>query len=156
MILLSFVLCIAVALLSAVGPALHVFRSDLAGSLRKSGRSSTSSRTARLTRRWLVIGEVALSCIAIIGAGLVVRSFRKSTQAKLGFDPAGVTVARLYLSSAGYSAEEESRFDRTLALKLRDAPGVESASYAIELPLLGSGSETTEVEGYTPRRGRAW
>jgi predicted permease len=155
MILLSFVLCFVVATLSAIVPALHVVRSDLAGSLRDSGRSSTSSRATRLTRRWLVIGEVALSCVAIIGAGLVVRSFRKSSQAKLGFDPGGVTVARLYLSSAGYSAEEERRFDRTLLEKLRDAPGVESASYAIELPLVGGGSETTEVQGYSPREGES-
>jgi predicted permease len=155
MILFSFVLCFVVAVLSAIGPALHVLRADLAGSFRDSGRSSTSSRAARLTRRCLVIGEVALSCVAIIGAGLFVRSFRKSSQAKLGFDPGGVTVARLYLSSAGYSAEEERRFDRTLALKLRDAPGVESASYAIELPLVGGGTETTEVEGYTPRAGES-
>ena len=155
MILLSFVLCFVVAVVSAIGPVLHVFRRDLAGSLRDSGRTSTSSRAARLTRRWLVIGEVALSCVAIIGAGLFVRSFRESSQAKLGFDPGGVTVARLYLSSAGYSAEEERRFDRTLALKLREAPGVESASYAIELPLVGGGTETTEVEGYTPRVGES-
>jgi predicted permease len=153
MISLAFVLCLLVAVLSAIAPALHVFRSDPAGSLRESGRSCTSSRAAHITRRWLVIGEVALSCVAIMGAGLFVRSFRKSTQAKLGFDPGGVTVARLYLSSAGYSAEEETRFDRMLVEKLRDAPGVESASYAIELPLLGSGSETTEVEGYTAREG---
>jgi predicted permease len=155
MILLSFVLCLAVAVLPAIAPALHVFRSALAGSLRESGRTSTSSRAAHITRRWLVIGEVALSCVAIIGAGLFVRSFRKSSQAKLGFDPGGVTVARLHLSSAGYSAEEERRFDRTLLEKLRDAPGVESASYAIELPLVGSGSETTEVEGYTARKGES-
>ena len=96
MVLFSLMLCLAVAVLSAVGPAVHVFRSDLAGSLRENGRSSTSSRAARLTRRWLVVGEVALSCMAIIGAGLFVRSFRESSRAKLGFDPGGVTVARLY------------------------------------------------------------
>jgi hypothetical protein len=52
-----------------------------AGSLRESGRSYTSSRAAHVTRRWLVIGEVALSCVAIVGAGLFVRSFLKSALA---------------------------------------------------------------------------
>ncbi len=155
MILFSFVLCIAVTVLAAIGPALHVFRSDVAGSLRESSRYATSSPAARLTRRWLVIGEVALACVGIVGAGLFVRSFHKASQAQLGFDSNGVVAARLNLASAGYSAEEEKRFCLTLTRKLREYPDVESTSYSIELPLLGGGTEAVEVEGYAPREGES-
>ena len=153
-ILFSLVLGAAVALLAAAGPALQVLRSGISGNLRQASRTSTN-RAVRRTRRWLVVAEVALSCVALVGAGLFVRSFHRASHARLGFDSRAVIAVKLRLGSAGYSAEEERRFCRTLAQKLQGSPAVRAASYAIELPLLGNSSEVVEIPGYLPRQGES-
>jgi hypothetical protein len=58
--------------------------------------------------------EVALATMAVVGAGLFDRSFRKVSAVELGFDPDGVQKAELYLASAGYTAGQEKLFCRRL------------------------------------------
>jgi predicted permease len=106
-------------------------------------------------RDLLVMLEVALATVAVVGAGLFERTFRKVSAVDLGFDPGGVQKAELYLASAGYTADQERLFCRRLKQKLTGMAGLEAASYSIETPLRQGGDEAVEVEGYTPQPGES-
>ncbi len=147
--------CCATALLSGVVPGLHAARPDLACVLNEGGRNAAPGRRSHRARRFLVIGEVALASLALIVAGLFARSFQNVSAIRLGLDPNNVQAAQLYLAPAGYTAERERQFCRTLRQRLENVPGIDAASYAIELPLIERGNEAVEVEGYQPRRGES-
>jgi putative ABC transport system permease protein len=160
------VLAFAVALSLVTGiafglaPALHASRAALGGALRESGRSTTEGREHRRFRSALVVSEVALALVLTTGAALMIRSFAHLQGGNLGFDPAGVTTARVLLPArrppgageARYAPPEKRRafFDHVLA-RLREQPGVEAAGATTFLPLSGwSGGQDFEIEGHPP------
>jgi predicted permease len=90
--------------------------------------------------------------VALIGAGLFARSFQFARQIDPGFDPHGVLVAHLNLSSEGYKVPDRVLFCARLKENLASQPGVGAVSYADYIPLgFDDGSwEDLNVEGYTP------
>jgi hypothetical protein len=110
-----------------------------------------SGARSHRARAALVVFEVALAAVALIGAGLFQRSFRNARAVQPGFDSHNVLVVRMYLSSAGYSRDQEIHFDRDLRLRLVRAAGVQQVSYADCVPL-GFGDppwESVRIDGYT-------
>ena len=81
--------CVTAALISGVSPAMFVFHSNLNEVLKEGSRSDTAGAASRRTRSLLVIGEVALATVALVGAGLFVRSFQNIRAINPGFEPAG-------------------------------------------------------------------
>jgi len=154
-LLFASALALACSLLAGLAPALHASRTDIVISLHDRGRGSTAGRHSLRLRDLLVMLEVALATMAVVGAGLFERTFRKVSALDLGFDPDGVEKAELYLASAGYTAQQEKLFCRRLKQKLAGITGLEAASYSIETPLLQGGDEAVDVQGYTPRRGES-
>lgn len=93
----AFAVSILTGLLFGLAPALQAARSSQVSSLREgSSRSGSSLRQARLSRI-LVVSEIALSLVLLIGAGLLVRSFRALLQQSPGFDPKGIVTARIWM-----------------------------------------------------------
>ncbi|HTQ57767.1 MAG TPA: ABC transporter permease [Bryobacteraceae bacterium] len=154
-LLFASALALLCSLLAGLPPALHASRTNIVNALHDYSRGSTVGRQSLRARHVLVMLEVALATVAVVGAGLFERTFRKVNAIDLGFVPGGVQKAELYLASAGYAAYQEKLFCRRLKQKLTGMPGVEAASYSIETPLLQGGDEAVEVEGYTPRRGES-
>ena len=74
-------------------PALRASRANLGEVLKEGGRQSTGG-TDRV-RSALVIGEIALSLILLVGAGLLLRSFAQLQDVQLGFAPKGLAVASI-------------------------------------------------------------
>ena len=77
-----FVLAVSVAtaLIFGTAPAFQAGRVDLAGSMRASSRSTTVDRGRRRLRDTLIVVEVALACMLLVGAGLLMRSFTRLQQ----------------------------------------------------------------------------
>src|SRR6185503_332547 len=90
------------ALLVGIVPALRLSAGTIAETL-KSGSHQTAgeSRTGRF-RAVLVVGEVALAMVALVSAGLLVRSFENARRVHPGFEPRGVLLAGVNLSTGGY------------------------------------------------------
>jgi len=148
----TLVLCVAAALFSGLSPALHAVRHDVNESLKEGGRSGTAAAKSHRLRGLFVISEVALALVAIVGAGLFIRSFTAARAINPGFDSSNVLVARCYVSTAGYSGDQRKQFALDLRNRLATAPGVVAASDADTIPLgfgLGAGTEV-QVEGYVP------
>jgi macrolide transport system ATP-binding/permease protein len=146
----------AVALLTglafSLAPALQLTSRRLAGVLRDEGTAVSGGRKGRL-RNGLVVVQVALSCVLLITAGLFARSLRQASALDPGFSARNVLLAAADVFPNGYDEARGRIFYRELRRRLAALPGVESASFAMMLPLSGSSSSSSaEIEGYQPKR----
>jgi predicted permease len=146
--------CVLAALISGASPALFVFHSNLNEVLKEGSRSDTAGAASRRTRSALVIGEVALATVALVGAGLFVRSFRNLRAVDPGFDSARVLLGRFFIETAGYTGEQIEQFSLRLKGRMLTAPGIEAAAYSDFVPLSTTAGPYNfiRVEGYTPAK----
>jgi predicted permease len=151
---LAFTMALAfgVAILAGLAPALHASRANVNEMLKEGGRSGSSGGHSHRLRGLLVTSEVALAVVALVGAGLFLKSFQTARSMDPGFKPEGVALARFDFSTAGYDARQTDSFCRRLREELERQPGVRAVSYDDSAPLGFSGGnwETLEVEGYVP------
>ena len=117
------VACLATALISGASPALFVFRSNLNEVLKEGSRSDTAGAASRRTRSSLVIGEVALATVALVGAGLFVRSFANIRAIHPGFDAGNVLFGRFFIETTGYTGDQIEQFALRLKRRILAAPG---------------------------------
>jgi putative ABC transport system permease protein len=131
-------LCVLVGLLFGLAPALRSTKTDLTESLKDRSRGSTSDRRQERVRKFLVVGEIAVSLVLLIGGGLTMRSFLRLTSVDPGFDPRGVMTATVPLAGPRYSTDEQrAAFFKLLTERVSSLPGVKSASVINHLPLGG-------------------
>ena len=143
-----------VAILAGAGPAIAASRANVHDVLKETGRGGAAGTRARALRGALVISEVALAVVALVGAGLFLKSFAKARTIHPGFSPDGVALAKFDFSSAGYTAQQTDAFCLRLREALERAPGVTAVAYDDTPPLgfRGQNWEPLTVEGYTPGR----
>lgn len=153
-LLFTLALGFAVALLAGIAPALHAAKGNVHEMLKEGGRTGSSVHSNRL-RGLLVTSEMALAVVALIGAGLLVKSYRQVSDIRPGFDPEHVAVAQLDLSAASYDAQQADSFYQRLSEHLERQPGVAAVSYADYVPLsISAGSwEDLQIQGYVPLPG---
>jgi putative ABC transport system permease protein len=146
-LLFSLGLTLLAAVLSGLLPALQAAKTDLGEVLKDEGRGSSSLRLGRLSR-YVIIGEVAFSCLLLIGTGLMIRSVVAARTLDLSFDPAHLLTARIALFEPTYPREKDrARFFDELLQRLADHPGVIAAAATTNLPGEGSELWTYRVEG---------
>jgi predicted permease len=152
---LGFTLLVVLLVTVAAGliPALISIRGNLSQTLNEGGRSGIGgTRTHRL--RGLLVGvEVALAMVALISAGLFLRSFGNASRIEPGFNTRNVSVSQFYLSNAGYTAEEQRSFCRRLRERMEAVPGVTGVTYSDFVPLTSPGSSPQDqlvIDGYVP------
>jgi predicted permease len=148
----SALACGVSTLLSGVAPAWLWFRSDPNEALKEGGRGGSPGARSHRARAAMVVCEVALATLAVIGAGLFVRSFRNARAIDPGFDRKNLVLTRFYLAGAGFSPAQTQQFCTRLRDRLRAAPGVADVSYADFAPLGSNAGPYTavRVEGYQP------
>ncbi len=136
---LSFALGVSLVsgVLSALAPALQVASPRIVTAL-KDDAQGASTRKLRL-RNALVLGQVALSLVLLVCAGLFLRALSRANMLDPGFDVADVQTVELDFSLAGYTDETGPAFSRQLLERVSALPGVASAAYSWGLPLDGSG-----------------
>jgi putative ABC transport system permease protein len=143
------VVSVLTGIVAGVLPALRLARREVNEALKQGlGRTDAHSSGHR-TRSVLVVSEVALSLMLLIGAGLMIRSFRRLQAVNPGFDSRGVLTTTAMVSHAKFPlpAQQISFFERVLQ-KVRALPGVESAGVIDDLPLSDQGShQPIAIEG---------
>lgn len=161
---LAFALTVTIlsGLLFGLLPSLRVPRVDLQSTLREGRGGAGTSRGAARGRNALVVGQVALALLLLVGAGLLLRSFRELSRFDLGFEEERLLTVRIDLPPSRYPdrAAITSFLDR-LEPRLRALPGVQSVGTTNTLPMLGrDGDSDFQVEGRPmPRPGEetvAW
>jgi len=143
----TFVLALLTGTLFGLAPALQFSRPDLTQALKDGAVISGSGfgfRRRRHTQNLLVIGEVALSLLLLIGAGLLIRSIWRLHEEKLGFQPEKLLTMRLDFPSHKYRDRAMgTSFITQLSERLAALPGVVSVGASDTLPLLRRGGITT-------------
>ena len=135
-LLFSATLGVGTAVLFGLLPALQAAaRLDLVGGLRDGG-TVLSSRGGNRVRNGLVVGELALSLMLLVAAGMVMRSFTRLQQVDPGFEPARVITYSMSLPDARYPdpASRAAFVDRLLQAN-RAIPGVEESGIVFGLPM---------------------
>jgi len=122
-----------------LAPALTASRVDLVSALK--GGGGDTPRHGRLRSAFL-IGQVALSVVLLIVAGLAVRSVRNAHSIDLGFESAAVVTGTVDFETRGYTAERAGRFLRALVERLESTPGIAAATSVDIVPLTLSNRTT--------------
>jgi putative ABC transport system permease protein len=120
-----------------LAPALQASKLDVTSSLKEGGRTGEGYRRTS-ARSLLLIGEVALSLVLLVGAGLLIQSFVRLQEVRPGFNPHNVLMACLAVPAAKYKEEQRPEFFRQLVERLENAPGVQAAGGGVNLPLYAS------------------
>ncbi|HEV8613321.1 MAG TPA: ABC transporter permease, partial [Gemmatimonadales bacterium] len=144
------------ALIFGLAPALRASRVDLQDALREGARSGSSAASRRLTQVF-VVSQFALSLILLIGAGLLLQSFRHLLEVNPGFRAEQVLTARIQLPGAKYDegAKITVFYDRLLEA-IRGSPGVVAAGVNERIPFTaGNPQQELYVEGQQPKAGEA-
>jgi putative ABC transport system permease protein len=137
-------------------PAIAATRTDLVAAL-KQGAAGGGGSTGRKTRNVLVGAEVAISLMLLIGAGLLIRSFSTLQSTKTGFNGQQVLTGRISLPASYRDPDKGSAFFIRTLERIRQVPGVQSASAVTFLPMTGMISGTSfRIDGKTrPAHGQS-
>ncbi|HEY9226218.1 MAG TPA: ABC transporter permease [Gemmatimonadaceae bacterium] len=133
----SAAVIVLTGVLFGVIPAFRAARVDINGALRDGARSGDGKSRSRV-RGALVIGEVALSVVLMVGATLLIRSYRAYTSTDLGFRESGILTASIRLPDVRYeSAAQRIAFYDRLEATVRAIPGVSGVGSASGIPFSG-------------------
>jgi predicted permease len=128
----TFGASLATGLLTGLLPALKATRLEILPQLKEGTRTMAGARHP--LRSLLVIGQVAVSCVVLICAGLALRSLQKLSQVNLGFQPDHLFLASFDVGLQRYTKEQGRQFQTRLLEQVRTLPGVREASLAEHVP----------------------
>lgn len=149
---LTLLLCVVSTLLAGAAPVLLSLRTGLSDTLKEGSRGGGAGVGANRVRALLVVGEVALATVALVAAGLFLRSHHNADNMYPGFDRTNVLLARFYPANTGRTQAEMLQFSQDLARQVREAPGITDVAFSDYAPL-GSNAgpyHRIDVDGYAP------
>src|SRR5579871_4568186 len=147
---------IATGVLFGLAPALQASRPDLVVELKEKTSAPAGSRGPFALRNVLVAGQIALSLIALVGAGLFLRSLQNAQRISPGFDVEHLATLSFDLGAEGYTEERGKQFQDQVLARVRSIPGAQSATLASTVPLFGGGfARTVFLEGQDATDRRA-
>src|SRR2546421_8381621 len=147
----TFSLAALTTILFGLWPAWQAARADINAALQAGSFGSSETKTARRTRDWLVIVEVALTLLLLSAAGLVLKSFAKMQSTRLGFDAQEMLTVRIELPFTKYTELPTIlNFTNALLDEVRKLPGVQSAALSSNPPMLSGWQLNFQPEGAPP------
>ncbi len=148
----TLLLSVLTGLVFGLVPAVEASRTDLNETLKEGGKAAMSGGRSHRLRNLFVIAEVAMALVLLIGAGLLIKSFARLQSVNPGFNSKNLLTVRVSLPYAKYHEEGQTgRFFRDALARIRQIPGVRSASGVSFLPFTGTGAAT----GFTVA-GKPW
>jgi predicted permease len=148
---------LGMALLTAVfigvAPAIKAAKPDLIEALKVGGRAGTVGWTRNPFRSLLVVTEIALALVALVGAGLFIRSMQNAQRVDPGFESKNLFVFAFDLGALHYEEGRAQQYFRAAIDRAKTSPGVESATIASNFPLGGGLARTVFPEGQDEASG---
>jgi predicted permease len=150
-LLASVAICIGATMLFALMPAIHASQVDLSGALKTDGGGVVAGSSRSRLRSALVLVQVSLSFVLLAGTSLLLQSLLRMQKTSPGFST-DVIVSGADLVSAGYNLEQAKAFDTQLLARVREIPGVESATLSRLTPFSYGAFSTASltIDGYQP------
>src|SRR5438552_6166497 len=148
-LLVSVAICIGATMLFALVPAIQASHVDLSGALKPEGGGVVGGSSRSRLRSGLVLVQVSLSFVLLAGTGLLLQSLQRMQNTSPGFSTDAI-VSGADLVSAGYNLERAKAFDTQLLDRVREIPGVESATLTRLIPFSYGDFSTAAlaIDGY--------
>jgi predicted permease len=155
-LLFTIAVSLVTGVLFGLAPAIQASRPDLVVELKEKSSAPTGSNRVFSLRNVLVAAQVALSLVALIGAGLFLRSMQNAQKTDPGFDVDHLASLSFDLGAQGYTEERGRQFQQTVLERASGVAGVQSASLASTVPLFNGGfARTVFLEGQDTSDRRA-
>jgi predicted permease len=157
---LAFTLVVSIGAVALFGlvPALRAARGDVATMMRSGSGAVTGAPLGLRTNRvplgtLLVVGQVALSVLLLVAAGMLVRSLRKIDSTDIGIDRDHLIIVDVDATSGGYTGARIGPFANRLRDRLAAVPGVAAVTLSENGVFSGTESDATiEVPGFEMRQ----
>jgi predicted permease len=149
----------ATAVIFGLAPAFRASRRDPNAGLKESSRSATAGREHHRLQNLLVAGQLALSLILLVGAGLFVENFIEEMQVKPGMNPHNLLTASVALTGTAYKdPARQGDFFKSVLRSLANSSEVESAAVTNDLPFTFPGRAHFAIEGQNapPADSKDW
>jgi putative ABC transport system permease protein len=142
----TFLISLLTGVIFGLVPAIEASRLKLNESLKEAGKSSMGTPRSQRIRSIFVVAEVALALVLLVGAGLMIQSFRRLQSVDPGFNARSVLTMRVILPRRKYVEDgQRIAFFRQAVERIGHLPGVESASAVSYLPFAGLGAGTNFI-----------
>ena len=133
-LLWTVLVAVGTAVLFGLAPGFRMSSTNLQECLKDTaGHGASDSRRHERLRAALVISEVALACVLLVGAGLLMRSFLRILDVDLGFKPAAAAAIKVDYDDGG-DANKRSAILQNILTRVSAIPGVEHAGISDNLP----------------------
>jgi predicted permease len=130
----TLLIAMASAVFFGLAPAFKMSGKDVQDALKDSGHGTTAGRQHDRLRATLVVSEVALACVLLVGAGLLLRSFIRVLDVDLGFQPDQAAALRVDYDGNGGGARRGAILQEMIR-QVKAIPGIEQAGVTDMLPL---------------------
>jgi predicted permease len=156
-VLLMLALTVAVGVALGVAPTVQLWRMNLNAELREESRGGTSGRRANLIRSVLATAQVAIALVLLVGAGLLLASFRAILNLDYGFRADDVMTAKVTLPGVSYKDPAAMvAFEQRALQAIRALPSVEAAGGTTAVPFSGDlNNSVVLAEGYVMQPGES-
>jgi predicted permease len=151
-LLWTLAITVSTSVLFGLLPGVRASRANVQEALKDGGHGATEGRKHEAMRTVLVVSEVALACVLLIGAGLLLRSFLKVLDVDLGFQPATAAAMKLDYDD-GNSTDRRSAILQNVARRVSAIPGIDAVGFSDNLPLdrnRGWGGPRVKGKNYKP------
>lgn len=139
------------AVLFGLAPAFKMSGKNIQEALKDSGHGTTEGRTHDRLRATLVVWEVALACVLLVGAGLLLRSFLRVLDVDLGFQPDRAAAVKVDYNDQ--NAAQRGAILEEMLRRVKAIPGIEEAGITDMLPLDRNRSWGLGAKGVVYRKG---
>jgi putative ABC transport system permease protein len=132
-------------------PALKASHSDVAEALKEEARTTGRSQRKATAANALLVSQVAFSFLLLVMAALFLQSVRRAYEIDPGFQTAHLAVFVTNPGQAAYTKPQATAFYQEVRERVSEVPGVESVSWASNMPLWASPATGLQVEGWQAR-----
>ncbi len=148
----TLLVAMAAAVLFGLAPGLRISSGELQEALKDSGHGTSGGKKHETLRSVLIISEIALACVLLVGAGLLLRSFLRILDVDLGFEPSRAVSISVDYHDGGDAAKRSVIWQEVLR-RVKSIPGVETAGIADNLPMSRNRSFDLRAKGTNPGKG---
>jgi len=135
-------------ILFGLAPALQISKSNVSENLKEGGRSGSKGKRAGRMTDVLLVGQIGLTIVLLVGAGLMIRSFLISQQFDIGVDIENLVTVQVTLPPSRYQQPADRQaFQERLKERLEAVPGVDSLTIVSQAPAAGAQQRTLKIEG---------
>jgi len=130
----TLIVALGAAILFGLAPSLKISGGNLQDALKDAGHGLSAGKKHDSMRAALVISEVALACVLLVGAGLMLRSFLRVLDVDLGFQPSRAAAIKLDYNDGG-KADRRGVILQEILRRVSTIPGIQASGIGDMLPL---------------------